>query len=186
MKAFRLVSYATSSMCRAPYASCLRLAKRCYSAPNVMHQQSNKCESTVQAEVLSNDAKHFCEQGHFGSMVDNLQAAIKLAPTNRAYYSALANGLIRMNKIEEAGQVLQKRAQLAENEHAGLLFESGMRKREEGDMKDAMQCLDGALQLQPDNSLFLQERSMLHFKLSSFADGVKDYVDAIAVEKSKK
>lgn len=95
--------------------------------------------------------------------MDNLQAAIKLDPNNRTYYSELANGLIRMKRIGEAGQVLQRRAQMAEEEHATGLFESGKRMgREGGQLKDALQCLDVALHLQPNNPTFLKERSALY------------------------
>eukprot|EP00026_Physarum_polycephalum_P015422 Phypoly_transcript_16098.p1 GENE.Phypoly_transcript_16098~~Phypoly_transcript_16098.p1 ORF type:complete len:202 (+),score=27.71 Phypoly_transcript_16098:253-858(+) len=140
------------------------------------HQQSDPLS---QAEMLSTKAQQYFERGLFAPMVANLQAAIQLAPKERGYYAQLANGLIRMKRIEEAARVLGQRAELIDSEQAMGLYASGREQIKGGDFHSALDCLNSAVSLQPSSATFLKERAAVHFKMNAFAEGVKDYVDAV-------
>jgi tetratricopeptide (TPR) repeat protein len=149
-------------------------------------QQPQPSDSLSQAQVLSSKAKHYFEKGLYAPMVANLQAAIQLAPNERTFYAQLANGLIRMKRIEEAAKVLHKRAEIIDNNQAMEMYTNGQAKVEGGDYQSALAYLDSAISLQPASPTFLKQRAAIHFKMNAFADGVRDYVDSVLCENIKK
>ncbi len=96
------------------------------------------------------------------------QQSVQLQPTYLQGHEAIFQLLLAQNKLDAAGEVLQKLEKMAPG-HAETLYLQAKLAYSRGDFKKAQETLQNLLRLAPDNPRALELAGLTDFRLNSYA-----------------